>query len=103
MCGFIWYNICLKGTNYAMTKRKLKEICTKDKEVDVMPTIELIEHERVTYVKEMQDYLQNLKRMNKREAQKKSFNNLVQSEIIHTDGEFTERYKYTKQILQKKG
>lgn len=71
-------------------------------EVHVMPPIELIERERVSYVREMQDYLQRLKSMNKREAQKKSFENLVQSEIIHESGEFTDHYEYTKSVLKKK-
>ncbi len=73
------------------------------KEVNIMPTIELIECERVAYVKEMQDYLQQLRRMNKRDAQKKSFENLVRSEIICENGEFTDHYEYTKIALQKKG
>ena len=84
-----------------MKKEMSQNICANDKEGDIMPTIELIEYERATYVKEMQNYLQELKRMNKKEAQKKSFQNLVQSEIIHENGEFTERYEYTKTMLEK--
>ena len=67
-----------------------------------MPTIEMIESERVAYVKEMEDYLKELKQMDKSDAQKKSFKNLVQSKIIYENGEFTEKYKYTKEVLQKK-
>ncbi|MCM1282954.1 MAG: hypothetical protein NC242_04830 [Roseburia sp.] len=74
-----------------------------EREVNIMPTVELIECERVAYVKEMQDYLRELKRMNKMDAQKKSFENLVQSEIICENGEFTDHYEYTKIMLQKKG
>ena len=84
-----------------MKKEMSQDICANGKEGYIMPTIELIEYERATYVKEMQDYLQKLKRMNKKEAQKKSFQNLVQSEIIHENGEFTERYEYTKIMLEK--
>lgn len=85
-----------------MKKEKSKGTCTKDKEVKVMPTMEMIERERVTYVKEMEEYLQKLKQMKKSEAKKKSFDNLVQSQIIHENGEFTEHYEYTKIMLQEK-
>lgn len=63
------------------------------KEVPRMPVIEMIERERVTYVKEMEEYLERLKKMNKCEAKKKSFENLVQSQIIYENGEFTEHYQ----------
>ena len=44
-----------------------------DKEVeDTMPTIELVECERVAYIKEMENYLQRLKAMPADEAQKQS-------------------------------
>ena len=48
-----------------------------DKEVeDNMPTIELVECERVAYIKEMENYLQRLKAMAADEAQKQSRLNL---------------------------
>ena len=79
------------------------DACKNNKEVDIMPTMELIEYERETYVKEMKDYLQELKKMNRAEAKRKSFQNLVQSEIICENGEFTERYEFTKRTLKKNG
>ena len=85
--------------DYTMKKKIQKEIYTKDKEVEIMPTIELIEHERVAYVKGMEDYLNNLKRMEHKAARKKSFENLVQCNIIHENGEFTERYTQAKVVL----
>ena len=66
-----------------------------------MPTIELIECERVAYVKQMEEYLSNLKNMNKKEAKKISYENLVKSEIITESGEFSERYEFTR-IMQKR-
>lgn len=74
--------------------RNLKD--TNDEEVTYMPTMDMIEYERVNYVKEMQDYLRNLKNLNKKEAKEKSFQNLVKSEIICENGEFTERFAYKK-------
>ncbi|MFW5554330.1 MAG: hypothetical protein ACOCN3_05125 [Roseburia inulinivorans] len=65
---------------------------TNDKEATYMPTMDMIEYERVNYVKEMQDYLRNLKNLNKKEAKEKSFQNLVKSDIISENGEFTERF-----------
>lgn len=92
---------------YIMREEKKQNSSEKDKivnyeEVNIMPTIEMIECERVTYVREMEEYLQKLKKMDKSDAQKKSFENLVQSKIIHENGEFTERYEYTKKVLKKK-
>ena len=55
---------------------------TNDKEVTYMPTMDMIEYERVNYVKEMQDYLRNLKKLSKNEVKEKSFHYLVKSEII---------------------
>lgn len=48
--------------------------------------------EREQYIDEMQEYLQNLKQMSRTEAQKKSFENLGQSQIIYENGEFIEHY-----------
>lgn len=76
--------------------------CAEDKGIEKMPMMDAIEYERVTYVNEMQDYLDKLKKMGKKEAKKKSFQNLVESEIIHENGEFTEHFTYTKGILKGK-
>lgn len=80
-----------------------EKLSTKDEEVNIMPTMEMIEYERVAYVNGMEEYLQKLKSMDKRDAKKKSFENLVQCKIIHENGEFTERYEHTKIVLQKRG
>lgn len=84
-------------------EKRCKTLMDKDnKEVNVMPPIEMIECERVTYVKEMEDYLNKLKGMKKVDAQKKAFENLVKSNIIERNGDFTEQYEYTKATLQMK-
>lgn len=74
----------------------------EDKEVSVMPTIELIEYERIAYIKGMEEYLDNLKRMTKTEAKKISHENLVKSHILQENGEFTERYSSYTQITTQK-
>lgn len=87
-------------------KRQKKEISalhTKDKEADVMPVIELIEHERITYIKEMEDYLHNLKKLPKEQARKISKENLIKSNILKENGEFTDFYrclKYSKMDIK---
>jgi len=80
----------------------IKKQYTKEKEVGLMSPMEILEQERVAYVDEMQEYLHRLKQMNKIEAQKISFNNLVQSQIIYENGEFTEHYESSKNILSRK-
>lgn len=57
---------------------------------------------KVTYVKEMEEYLQNLKSMGKGQAIKRSYESLLQSDIITENGEFSERYRVTKLNLQKR-
>ena len=79
-------------------KEKKQQI---NKGVNTMPVIELIERERVAYVQEMDNYLQCLKKMTKQEAKKVSYENLVRSEIITENGEFTERYEFTRMISKK--
>lgn len=74
----------------------------EDKEANIMPSVELIECERVAYIKEMEEYLHNLKSMKKAEARKVSHENLVKSKIIDENGEFTERYEFTRISMQKK-
>ena len=44
----------------------------------------------------MEEYLCNLKNMPDSEAIKKSRSNLINSKIIQENGEFTERYKYSR-------
>lgn len=61
-----------------------------------MPSIEQVEYERVAYLKGMEDYLQKLKSMPRSEAVKKSRINLMNCHIIQEDGEFTERYSYSR-------
>ena len=79
------------------------DIYTNDKEVDVMPTIRLAECERTAYVKRMEDYLKKLKLMAYSEALIESKTNLKSSHIIQEDGEFTERYPYSRMCTGKKG
>lgn len=67
-----------------------------------MPSVELVESERVAYVKEMEDYLTNLKNMPDNLAQEKSRENLLNCNIIQENGDFTERYKFSR-INAKKG
>lgn len=67
-----------------------------------MPSVELIESERVAYVKEMEDYLKKLKNMPDTLAKEKSRENLLNCNIIQENGDFTERYKFSR-INAKKG
>jgi hypothetical protein len=61
-----------------------------------MTSIELIEYERITYIKGMDDYLKRLKSMPKSEAVQLARTNLQKCHIIDENGEFTERYEYSK-------
>ncbi len=70
-----------------------KRFNTNEKEAEIMPAMELIEYERTEYIKEMEGYLHKLKKMPKQEAIKKSRENLIRSNIIQEDGEFTEQYR----------
>lgn len=65
-------------------------------EVKCMPVVELVERETVSYIKGMEAYLQELKSMPDGEAVRKSKLNLQKSHIIQEDGEFTERYRYSR-------
>lgn len=78
------------------------DISANDKEVDIMPTVELVEYKRVAYVKGMEDYLQKLKLMSYSEALRESKRNLKDSHIIQEDGEFTERYPYSRMCAGQK-
>lgn len=79
------------------------DISTDGKEVDIMPTIELVECERTAYVQKMEAYLQKLKLMAYSEALKEAEKNLRSSDIIQEDKEFTERYPYSRMCAGQKG
>lgn len=74
----------------------------KDNKGDTMPIIELLECERVAYVKGMDNYLQKLKAMPDDEAIEKSRINLQNSNIIEPNGDFTERYHYSRKYTKSK-
>lgn len=71
-------------------------------EVDAMPAIELVEHERTAYVKGMEDYLRELKLMPNNEAVRKSRESLEKCHIIREDGEFSERYSNLGKYVQRR-
>lgn len=75
---------------------------TNDKEVSVMPSVEMVERERVAYVKDMRDYLKNLKRMEASKAKEVSRASLISCEILREDGEFTEFYQRVAITVHKK-
>ena len=77
------------------------EACSR-KEVNIMPAIEIFEYEKVAYVKEMEEYLRKLKGLERSEAERLSYKNLVDSQIISENGDFTARYAYTRKTLQKR-
>lgn len=85
-----------------MNNEEEKCFYSKVEEVNIMPSINLIEYDKMTYIKEMEEYLQKLKAMERTKARKKSYESLLKSEIITENGDFSERYKYTKMFLQKK-
>ena len=76
---------------------------TEDERGDFMPTIEMVESERFAYVKGMEEYLEKLKSMPDSAAVEKSKVNLKNSNIIQEDGEFTERYHYSREYARRKG
>lgn len=63
------------------------------KDDDIMPTIELVEKERLSYIDEMEQYLENLKTMPKEKAVELSKKNLIESGIIDENCELTEHYR----------
>lgn len=85
-----------------MKEKEHINLSTKDNEVNIMPTIELLECERVAYVKGMKKYLQKLKAMPNSEAIERSRINLQNCNIIESTGEFTERYSYSKKYAKSK-
>lgn len=84
-----------------MCSKDVKNFYKKDKVVNNMPSVKLIEHERVTYISEMEEYLNKLKKMEKNQARKISLENLKKSQIIGENGEFTERYKFSRRKVIK--
>ncbi len=85
-----------------MDSKDVESFYKKDKEVNVMPSVELIECEKVAYINGMKEYLQKLKNMEHSQAKKVSFENLKKSKIIGENGEFTEHYEYMRMNVQKK-
>lgn len=77
-------------------------VTTDDKEVDFMPTIEQVEYERVAYVKGMEEYLQRLNSMPDKEVIERSRISLEKAGILQEDGEFAERYHYSRTYAMQK-
>ncbi len=63
-----------------------------------MQTLNSLEHERIAFVKEMEEYLHKLKEMPVIDAKKQSKINLLNSKIIQEDGEFTSQYSFNNQV-----
>lgn len=84
-----------------MCSKDVKNFYKKDKVVNSMPSVKLIEHERVAYINEMKEYLNKLKKMEQNQARKISLENLKKSQIIGENGEFTERYKFSRREVIK--
>ncbi len=95
LCSVV-YTTLPEGTDVDNGKNENINLPEDEVEVNVMPTIELVEYERAAYVKEMEEYLQKLKSMPNAEARKKSRINLENSHIIQKNGEFSERYSYSR-------
>lgn len=73
--------------------KDLNNSCTQKEEDDIMPTIELVEKERLSYLDDMAQYLENLRAMPKKEAEELSKRNLIESGIIDENCELTEHYR----------
>lgn len=80
-----------------MSGKDVESLYGKDKEVKSMPSVEMIECEKVAYINGMKEYLQKLKNMEHSQAKKVSFENLKKSKIIGENGEFTEHYACTEE------
>lgn len=85
-----------------MNGKDVESFYGEDKEVNLMPSVDLIECEKVAYINGMKEYLQKLKKMEQSQAKKISFENLKKSKIIGENGEFTEHYEYMRMSVQKK-
>lgn len=78
-----------------------KTFSAKEKEMRYMPSVEAIEYERTVYINEMKEYLSKLKKMEHETAREESLKNLIASQIIGENGEFTERYAFARMNAQK--
>lgn len=76
-----------------MNGRDVESLYKEDKGMNIMPSVEMLESEKVAYINEMKEYLKRLKGMELNEAKKISFANLVKSQIIDENGEFTKYYE----------
>ena len=85
-----------------MSSRDVDSFYKKDKEVNIMPSVELIECEKVACINVMKEYLQKLKNMEHSQAKKFHLKNLKKSKIIGENGEFTEHYEYMRMSVQKR-
>ena len=85
-----------------MNDKNIESLYAKDKEVNVMPSVELVECEKVAYINGMKEYLQKLKNMEHSQAKEISFENLKRSKIIGENGEFTEHYGNMQMSVQNK-
>lgn len=85
-----------------MSSKDAENFYEEDKEVNIMPSVELIEYEKAAYINEMKEYLRKLKSMDKNQAKKISLENLKKSQIIGENEEFTEHYEYARVSGQKK-
>ena len=85
-----------------MSSRDVDSFYKKDKEVNIMPSVEMIECEKVAYINGMKEYLKQLKSMEQSQAKKISLENLKKSKIIGENGEFTEHYEYMRMSVRKR-
>lgn len=97
------YTIAYREVEQMKRERPDENAPVDEEEVDVMPTIELVEHERTAYIKGMEEYLEKLRLMPNKEAVKKSRESLKECHIIREDGEFSERYSNTRKYVQHRG
>lgn len=77
------------------------QFSAKEKEAAYMPSVEAIECERTVYINEMKEYLGKLKKMVHETARVQSLKNLIGSQIIAENGEFTERYEFARTNAKK--
>ena len=85
-----------------MNDKNIKSFYKEDMEVNVMPSVELFECEKVAYINWMKEYLQKLKNMEHSQAKEISLENFKKSKIIGKNGEFTEHYEYMQIKVQSK-
>lgn len=85
-----------------MNDKNRESFYKEDMEVNVMPSVELVECEKVAYINGMKEYLQKLKNMEHSQAKEISLENLKKSKIIGENGEFTEHYEYMQIKVQSK-